>query len=71
MTVKEVMEALAAYPPDANVYVPDHDGTSQIAKCVNGLVHTCVPDGIVIPDDVCITPWTDEEFYEKFSEESA
>lgn len=62
MTVKEVIEALRAFELESNVYVPDMDGTAQIAQDVSGLVHTHCPDGIAIPNDVCITPWTDEQF---------
>ncbi len=63
MTVAEVIAALSTFEQSANVYVPDiRDGTAQIAKNVNGLVHTECPDGISIPPDVCIIPWTDEEF---------
>ena len=66
MTVQEVYDALAQYPPDANVYVPDsRDGTAQIAKLVGPLRHVGegIP-GVRIPDDVYIIPWTDEEFNE-------
>jgi len=65
MTVAEVIEALAAFDQGANVYVPDiRDGTAQIAKNVSGLVHTECPEGVTIPNDVCLIPWTDEEFNE-------
>ncbi len=63
MTVKEVIEELFKFDLESNVYVPDtQDGTCQIVKSVNGLVHVNCPEGISIPDDVTITPWSEEQF---------
>lgn len=63
MTVKEVILALQQYSPEQNVYVPDsRDNTAQIAKSVSLLEHLNLPEGISIPDDVTITPWTHDEF---------
>jgi len=70
MTVQEIRDALASFPPDANVYVPDlRDGTVQIAQQVSTLIHLNGIDGVAIPDDVTITPWSKEEFH-KFVEGS-
>jgi hypothetical protein len=58
MTVQEVRDALAAFPPDANVYVPDiRDGTVQIVQEVGTLVHLNGIEGVNIPDDVYLIPW--------------
>ena len=64
VTVKEVIEALFEFDLESNVYVPDMNGRAEIAQNVCGLVHTNLPDGITIPNDVTITPWTDEQFNE-------
>ena len=65
MTVQEIRDALALFPPDANVYVPDiRDGTAQIAQSVCPLVHLNGITGVTIPDDVTIVPWTDDECVE-------
>ena len=63
MTVGELIDALKGFPLDLNVYVPDtRDGTAQIARGVDWMQHVNLPDGVSIPDDVCITPWTYSEF---------
>lgn len=62
VTVKEVIAELQKFPQELNVYVPSDDGRVDIAKSIHQLVHLNLPEGIVIPDDVVISPWTDEEF---------
>ena len=55
MTVTETITALMQFPGDMTVYVPDRDGTAQIAKRVVCLVHVNVPfEGVCIPPDVAI-----------------
>jgi len=62
MTVGDVIKSLAAYDLEKNVYVPDsRDGTIQIVQQVGEMTHVNLPEGIAIPSDVYIIPWTDEQ----------
>ena len=55
MTVGELVDILAQVDRGRTVYVPDLDGTAQIAVAVVDLQHVNLPiEGIVIPDDVAI-----------------
>lgn len=57
MTVAETIAALSRFDSQLNVYVPDLDGTTQIAQKVCLLLHMNVPfEGISIPPDVVIIP---------------
>ncbi|WP_204469932.1 hypothetical protein, partial [Bifidobacterium pullorum] len=49
--------ALSLFDRQMTVYVPDMDGTAQIAKKVCLLIHMDIPvEGITIPPDVVIIP---------------
>lgn len=61
MTVAEVISQLSTLDHGMNVYVPDFDGTTQIAKQVAQFPHLNTPPGVSIPDDVWILPWVDGE----------
>ena len=55
MNVGELVDILSQVDRDRNVYVPDLDGTAQIAVAVVDLQHVNLPmEGIKIPDDVAI-----------------
>ena len=57
MNVAELISALAQFHPDMFVYVPDTDGTLQIAKAAMPLIHCDNPiKGISVPPDVVILP---------------
>jgi hypothetical protein len=61
VTVGEVIDALMQYDRAMMVYVPDFDGTTQIAKRIESFQHLNTPPGVAIPDDVLILPWLEEE----------
>ena len=53
MTVGELVDILSGVDRERTVYVPDLDGTAQIAVAVVDLKHVHLPiEGIAIPDDV-------------------
>ena len=55
MTVGELVDILAQVDRERTVYVPDLDGTAQIAVAVVDLQHVNLPmEGVKIPDDVAI-----------------
>ena len=55
MTVGELVDILSQVDRERTVYVPDLDGTAQIAVAVVDLKHVNLPiEGVVIPDDVAI-----------------
>ena len=55
MTVGELVDLLSKVDRERTVYVPDLDGTAQIAVAVVDLKHVNLPmEGVVIPDDVAI-----------------
>lgn len=57
MTVTETIQALSEFEGHLTVYVPDTDGTAQIAVNVCQMVHTNIPiEGVTIPPDVVIIP---------------
>jgi len=57
MTVTETIAALSMFDGQMTVYVPDPDGTAQIAQKVCLLLHMNIPiEGISIPPDVVIIP---------------
>ncbi len=55
MTVGQVIAALSQFDRDRSVYVPDVDGTAQIAVAVVDLEHVNLPiAGVTIPNDVAL-----------------
>ena len=55
MNVGEVVDILSQVDRARQVYVPDLDGTAQIAVAVVDLKHVNLPmEGVKIPDDVAI-----------------
>lgn len=62
MTVQETIAELQARDSKQTVYVLDQHGMPQILKSVSVLAHTNLPEGIAIPDDIVLTPWSHEEF---------
>lgn len=57
MTVGEIVDILNQVDRDRLVYVPDRDGTAQIAAAVVDMKHLNIPfHGISIADDVAIIP---------------
>ena len=55
MNVGELVDILAQVERGRTVYVPDLDGTAQIAVAVVDLKHVNLPvEGVTIPDDIAI-----------------
>ena len=55
MNVGELVDILSQVDRERTVYVPDLDGTAQIAVAVVDLQHVHLPiEGITIPNDVAI-----------------
>lgn len=70
MTVQELIEVLQCFPLDALVYVPSLEDRCDVVLTASPLVHTNLPVGISIPDDVLLLPWTDEEYTRLSKQES-
>ena len=55
MNVGEVVDILNQVDRERIVYVPDYDGTVQIAVAVVDMPHINLPmEGVAIPDDILI-----------------
>lgn len=54
MTVAELIDHLKGFDPSLTVYVPGNDGKAEIVEHVGSMMHTELPEGISIPDDVYI-----------------
>lgn len=62
MTVSELIDRLSQFDGDCMVYVPSSHGRCDIVVNVGPLKHLDLPEGVAIPDDMVLLPWTDEEY---------
>lgn len=67
MTVGELVAQLRQFDPEQMVYVPGLERKAELVKSVGTLVHDEGEiEGVVVPPDVFVIPWTEQEFVELF-----